>query len=201
MALEPEDNEGCRLPGAAAPSPRAAMEAPAGRTGDGAGSGPGAMWSHIIGERSTSVGKLARVKAPGGVHLRIRAAAEQPSLGILPFNELITVERRTEHGWCWVLPASALSGAPGFCEEHLLSLDPPEPTSQLYRVEPGDSLHVIAERYYGKQFREGGDARLYVQALHEANKHHKGVYLSEVQLGALETANRWEDDERALDNS
>ena len=129
----------------------------------------------------------------------MRAAADQPSLGVLPFDELVTVERGTAHGWCWVIPSGALSGTPGFCEEHFLALDPPEPTAHLHRVAPGEELRLIAERYYGKQFRQERDARLYVQALYEANKGHKGVYLTEVELTRRESLGRWEDDEQTLE--
>jgi hypothetical protein len=111
-------------------------------------SGSPGMWQHVIGERSTAVGKMARVRAPKGLRLRTRAAAESPDVGIMPFNELLRVERRTEHGWCWVVSMGEHAGKTGFCEEQFLSLDPPEPTAHLYRVQAGDNLGAIAERYY-----------------------------------------------------
>lgn len=162
-------------------------------------SGQDGMWQHVIGEASSAVGKLARVRAPKGVRLRARPAADQPTLGILPFDALISVERRTEHGWCWVVPMGQLAGTPGFCEEQFLSIDPPEPTAHLHLVAPGDSIRVIAERYYGKQFRDGRDGRLYVQALYEANKAHKGIYLTEVDLDRSDTIHRGEEEERTLE--
>ena len=176
------------------PAPRQPAAGPAAKTG-----GSEAMWRHAMGERSTAVGTLARVRAPKGVRLRSRPAPGAPELGVLRFDELISVERRTEHGWCWVIPTGPLAGIPGFCEEQHLSLDPPEPTAHLHHVEPGDSLRELAARHYGKQLRDGRDARLYVQALYEANKNHKGVYLTEVKLDSLETLHRWEDDERTLE--
>ena len=162
-------------------------------------SGSEGMWRHVIGERSTSVGKLGRVRAPSGVRLRKGAAAGQPDLGILPFGELVSIERRTEHGWCWVIATGALAGNAGFCEEQFLAMDPPEPGAELYRVAPGDELRQIAERAYGKSFRGGRDARLYVQALYEANKGQKGIYLTEVELSRKESAERLEDDEHTLE--
>lgn len=158
-----------------------------------------AMWSHIIGERSTEVGKLARVRAPNGVKLRERPAPGQPALGVLPFDELVSVERKTEHGWCWVVPMGKLTGTPGFCEESFLAIDPPEPTAHLYRVAAGDELRIIAERYYGKQFRDGRDGRLYVQALYEANKGHRGIYLTEVDLELKDSIHRGAAEERTLE--
>lgn len=158
-----------------------------------------AMWRHVVGEASTTVGKLARVRAPKGVRVRTRPAPNQPDLGILPFDELVSVERRTEHGWCWVVPMGQSAVAPGFCEEQFLSLDPPEPTAHLHRVTPGSSLREIAESYYGKQFQEERDARLYVQALYEANKGHKGIYLTEVQLPTRQTIHRSEAEERTVE--
>jgi hypothetical protein len=154
------------------------------------------MWGQVVGEASTSVGKLARVSAPKGVRLRTGAAVNQPDLGILPFDELVQVERRTAHGWFWVLPLGALSGQVGFCEERFLSIDPPEPTAHLYRVAAGDSLREIAARNYGKNFRDNHDARLYVQALVEANQGRKGIYLTEVDLSFKDSAPRSEDEER-----
>jgi hypothetical protein len=157
------------------------------------------MWRQVIGERSTAVGKLGRVRAPKGVRLRKTAAASAADLGVLPFDELVSIERRTEHGWCWVIATGALSGSAGFCEEQFLAMDPPEPSAHLYRVAPGDALGEIAQRAYGKNFHGGRDARLYVQALYEANKGHKGLYLTEVDLSRREKAERFEDDEHTLE--
>jgi hypothetical protein len=157
------------------------------------------MWRQVIGERSTAVGKLGRVRAPKGVRLRKAAAAGAADLGVLPFDELVSIERRTEHGWCWVIATGALSGSAGFCEEQFLAMDPPEPSAHLYRVAPGDALREIAQRAYGKSFHGGRDARLYVQALYEANKEHKGLYLTHVDLSRREKAERFEDDEHTLE--
>jgi hypothetical protein len=161
--------------------------------------GSAAMWNHIVGERSTAVGKLARVSAPKGVRLRTGAGGDQPDLGVMPFDELVAVERRTEHGWCWVVSTGALAGRAGFCEEQFLAIDPPEPTAHLHRVAPGETLGAIAERIYSGSIREGHDARLYVQALYEANKGGRGVYLTEVSLGRSETLVRREEEEHTLE--
>lgn len=184
----------------AAATPAAADEGDAARgSGTTAATGTTAMWRQIIGERSTPVGKLARVRAERGVRLRVRPAADEADVGIMPFDELVQVERRTDHGWCWVVSMGAQIGKTGFCEEQFLSLDPPEPTAHLYRVKPGDTLGDIASRYYGKSFRGGNDARLYVQALYEANKDHQGVYLDKVDLGLLETWHRRGNEEKTLE--
>lgn len=160
---------------------------------------PEEMWREVIGERSAPVGKLGRVRAPKGVRLRRAPAVGAADLGVLPFDELVFVERRTEHGWCWVLPTTALSGNVGFCEEQFLALDPPEPSAHLHRVAPGDELRKIAEQAYGKSFRGGRDARLYVQAIYEANKGKAGIYLTEVELSTRERAERLEADEQTLE--
>jgi hypothetical protein len=116
----------------------------------------------------------------------------------LPFDDLVAVERRTGHGWCWVIAMGELAGQAGFCEEHFLALDPPEPTAHLHRVAPGESLHEIAAHYYGKSFRDDHDARLYVQALVEANKSRSGIYLSDVALSLQDRATRGDDEEKTL---
>jgi len=146
------------------------------------------MWREIVGERSSAVDKLARVRAPKGVRLRPRPGAASDI--ILPFDTLVRVQRRTDHGWCWIVSMEAELGKTGFCEEQFLAVDPPEPSAHLYRVQEGDRLGDIAARFYGKSFKGGNDARLYVQALYEANKHTKGVYLDEVDLSWTETWHR-----------
>lgn len=160
--------------------------------------GAAAMWQQLIGEHSTAVGKLARVSAPKGVRLRTGPARGQPDLGVLPFDELVRVERRTEHGWCWLVPTGALSGQVGFCEEQYLAIDPPEPTAHLYRVAPGDRLANLARQHYGHSFGGGHNARLYVQAIVEANRGRRGVYFSDVHLSKRQTALRREDEEQTL---
>jgi len=188
--------------GLASPSAEEEIGAHEGAEAEGPGAGAAGsegMWRQVIGERSTAVGKLGRVRAPKGVRLRKGAAASAADLGILPFDELVSIERRTEHGWCWVIATGALSGSAGFCEEQFLAMDPPEPSAHLYRVAPGDELREIAQRAYGKSFRGGRDARLYVQALYEANKGHKGLYLTHVDLSWTEEKERFEDDERTLE--
>jgi nucleoid-associated protein YgaU len=185
--------------GAEAEAPRAGIEGAEAEAPRAAAAGSEGMWRQVIGERSTAVGKLGRVRAPKGVRLRKGAAAGAADLGILPFDELVSIERRTEHGWCWVISTGALAGSAGFCEEQFLAMDPPEPAAHLYRVAPGDELREIAQRAYGKSFRGGRDARLYVQALYEANKDHKGLYLTHVDLSRKETVERFEDEEHTLE--
>ncbi len=157
-----------------------------------AGGGDDAMCRHVVGERSTAVGKLARVRAPRGVRLRTQPASGAADVGIAPFDELVQVERRTDHGWCWVVALDAMSGSTGFCEEQFLALDPPDPTAHLHRVEPGERLADIAVRHYGADLRDENQVRLYVQALYLANKDHAGVYLDEVDLSLRDTVGRGE---------
>ena len=180
--------------------PEAGAPTAGGHVGSGqtAATGSDEMWRQIIGERSTPVGKMGRVRAPKGVRLRPLPGA--PSDLILPFDTLVSVQRKTSYDWCWVVSMDErTTGKVGFCEEQFLAIDPPEPTAHLYRVEKGDRLGQIAERYYGKSFRGGNDARLYVQALYEANKHHKGVYLEEVDLAWYETLPRRQAEERTVE--
>lgn len=157
---------------------------------DAGATGDDAMWRHVIGERSTAVGKLARVRAPHGVRFRTTPAAGSGDVGIAPFDELVQVERRTEHGWCWVIGMGEMAGRTGFCEEQFLSIDPPEPLAHLYRVEPGDRLADIAVRRYGADLRNRNQVRMYVQALYLANKGHAGVYLEDVDLSLRDMVGR-----------
>lgn len=155
-------------------------------------------WQQIVGEHSTNVGKLGRVKAPRGVRLRVRPLPGAPNEVILPFDELVRVERRTDHGWLWVVAMGKQIGKTGFCEEQFVSLDPPEPTAHLYQVRPGNTLGAIAAHYYGKSMDDENNTRLYVQALYLANKGHAGVYLDEVNLSLTETLLRTGKEEEAL---
>lgn len=80
---------------------------------------------------STPVGKLGRVQAPNGVHLRVRPDPNAPHpASPIPFNGLVYVESRTTQAhaserWCRVIATEA--GAAGFCEERFLAIDPPSP--------------------------------------------------------------------------
>ncbi|MBK7534011.1 MAG: hypothetical protein IPI49_01305 [Myxococcales bacterium] len=168
-------------------------------SGDRAGSE--AMWRSAIGERSEAVGHMACVQAPKGVRLRPRpelggtGGAGGTDLGILPFGEAVHVQRRTEHGWCWVVVVG--SGAVGFVEQHFLAMDPPDPGARLLLVKPGDELHAVVSRHYA--VRKGSDARLYVQAIVEANRGRRGVYLEEGELGFVEEVLRTESAERTVE--
>ena len=157
-----------------------------------------AMWRQVIGEHSTRVGKMARVRAPLGVRLRSQPAPGASNTVILPFDELVQVERKTDHGWCWVVALEKYTGETGFCEEQFLSIDPPEPTAHLYQVQSGETLGAIATRYYGKSMDAENNARLYVQALYIANKGHAGVYIDDVDLDWDETLLRSRSEEETL---
>ncbi len=159
--------------------------------------GSEAMWRSVIGERSEAVGRMAAVQAPKGVRLRPRpnlGGTGDTDLGILPFGEAVHVQRRTEHGWCWVVVVG--NGAAGFVEQHFLAMNPPDPGARLLLVKPGDKLHEVVSRHY--QVREGNDARLYVQAIVAANRGRRGVYLEEGELDDLEEAVRTESAERTV---
>ena len=156
------------------------------------------MWQQVARERSTNVGKWARVRAPLGVRLRVRPIPGASNEVILPFDELLRVERRTDYGWLWVVAMGMYIGKTGFCEEQFVSIDPPEPTAHLYQVHPGDNLGAIATHYYGKSMDDENNTRLYVQALYFANKGHTGVYLDEVNLGLIDTLLRTGKEEEAV---
>jgi hypothetical protein len=156
------------------------------------------MWQQVVGEHSITFDKIARVRAPKGVKLRSRPAGNAPHEVILPFDELVKVQRKTDYGWCWVVSMGKYTGKTGFCEEQYLSMDPPEPTAHLYKVQPNDTLSAIATRYYGKSMDDENNVRLYVQALYIANKAHAGVRLDEVDLSRRETALRREKEEETI---
>jgi hypothetical protein len=161
----------------------------------------------IIGEASTPVGKMARVSAPAGLRLRTRPAGDADTQVIMPFDTLVHVDRETRHGWCFV---HALGGArsgedangTGFCERQFLVLDPPEPGAHLHRVAGGEMLKDIAARYYrpANGFQEGSDARLYVEAIYEANRgrDHAIRRVGSADLGLVDSAARSDAEEKTL---
>jgi hypothetical protein len=133
-------------------------------------------WRAMLGESSSTVGKMGRVEAPKGLRLHAGPAAGSPTLAILPFDTLVHVERKTAHGWYYVASLGdsrqgSVTGS-GCVEGRFVELDPPEPTAHLHHVQSGEMLKDIAAQYYKPKhgFEWGSDARLYVEAIWEANK-------------------------------
>jgi hypothetical protein len=65
-------------------------------------------------------------------------------------------------------------------------------------VAPGDKLGHIAEQRFGASITGGNDARLYVQAIYEANRGRPGVKLTPVDLSFRDTWARREAEEETL---
>lgn len=91
---------------------------------------------------------------------------------------MVHAERKTRHGWCYVVAlgdargVGSVTGA-GVIEADHIALDPPEPGAHLHWVvESG--LQPIAEQYYDTD-NWGSDARLYVEAIYHANPNRRGV--------------------------
>ncbi len=129
------------------------------------------------GRSSTAVGRMGRVEAPKGLRLRAGPSAGAATMAILPFDTLVHVERKTEHGWYYVVSmgdargGASVTGA-GCVEGQHVELVPPEPTAHLHFVKPGEMLKDIAAQHYKPRrgFEWGADARLHVEAIWEANK-------------------------------
>ncbi|HTR54758.1 MAG TPA: hypothetical protein VMJ10_28905 [Kofleriaceae bacterium] len=150
------------------------------------------MWHDLFHADSVPVGQAGRISAPNGRHLFASPDPTAPAAsGVIPFNGLVHVERRTTEAdvaqrWVYVIG----NGAAGFCEERYVAINPPEPNATLRVVSKGDSLVKIAVDAYGASFANGNDERLYVQALYIANKGRPGIHLSEANLGIINTALR-----------
>ena len=164
-------------PAAARPASATAHEQ---RGDDAAAHGAGPRedtWQALLGEKLTAVGRMGRVEAPKGLRLRASPTAGAPTLAILPFDTLVHVERKTEHGWYYVVSmgdargGASVTGA-GCVEGQHVELDAPEPTAHLHFVKPGEMLKDIAAQHYKPRrgFEWGADARLHVEAIWEANK-------------------------------
>jgi hypothetical protein len=202
-----EEDPACRMPGtegvgkARAPashqSPQNGSAPP--QKGSGRRGGSEEMWSQLIGEKSTSVGKMGRVDRVDGTNLRRRPIATDSPLTNVPFNSLVQIQRRTEHGWAWVVVLEgAASGQAGFVVADRVATDLPEPTAHLHWVTSGERLGAIAERYYGKSIGKQDNERLFVQAIYEANRDRAGVYLDEIHLPTKETWHRTESAEESI---
>jgi hypothetical protein len=192
-----EEDPACRMPGtegvgkARAPashqSPQNGSAPP--QKGSGRRGGSEEMWSQLIGEKSTSVGKMGRVDRVDGTNLRRRPIATDSPLTNVPFNSLVQIQRRTEHGWACQA---------GFVVADRVATDLPEPTAHLHWVTSGERLGAIAERYYGKSIGKQDNERLFVQAIYEANRDRAGVYLDEIHLPTKETWHRTESAEESI---
>jgi hypothetical protein len=138
------------------------------------------LWRGTIGEESTAFNRIAHVCVPKGVRVRTKPNVSSDDLGIIPFDTLVRIDRRTMHGWCYitVLPqqigpgTSEIVGATGFVEGRFLLLDPPDANSFLHYVQPGEGAANVAAMYYKppEGFSSGYDAYLFVSALWEVNK-------------------------------
>lgn len=161
-------------------------------------------WTHLIGEASAPVGEFARVKVPRGLRLRRAPHADAETTAVMPFDTLIRVERKTAHGWAYAIAlgdahdADAVTGE-GFCELDFLMVAPPEPAAHLHYVQ-GEMPKDIAARYYkGGGFDRGADARLFVEAIWQANEGRtSGVYRKDAELSRRDTILRGEDAEETI---
>lgn len=188
--------------------PRPAASSPAERAGDRAPAATGDRedtWRAILGEASTPVGKLGRVEAPRGLRLHTGPSAGAPTSATLPFDTLVHVERATAHGWYYVVALGDARGGDsvggtGCVEGLFVELDPPEPTAHLHHVKPGEMLKDIAARYYegAGGFDWGADARLYVEAIWEANAGTGKLLRVGGELSAGETLFRSDELEKTL---
>jgi hypothetical protein len=173
--------------------------------GPSAGKGKDDTWRAVLGEASAPVGRLGRVEAPKGLRLQASPSASAPTITIIPFDTLVHVERRTDHGWYYVVAmggaraGASVTGA-GCVEGQFVELDPPEPTAHLHHVEPGEMLKDIAAQHYKPKrgFDWGADAHLYVEAIWEANKSTGKLLRVGGDLSWSEKASRTEQQEKTL---
>jgi hypothetical protein len=153
-------------------------------------SGSERMWSQLApGEASQPMQLVSRVDALKGVFLRSQPAGPKDGPW-LPLDTLVAVTRKTERGWYWVTSLGddqphgvAPTGVSGFIESYHVASMMPEPTAHLCEVKPGDLLKDIAASYYKHNFKQGHDARVYLQAIYHANQHRDVVVRHHAQLG------------------
>jgi hypothetical protein len=195
-APEPGETEG-----AAAASGEAGVVA----ARPGAGESEDDTWRAVLGEASAPVGKLGRVEAPKGLRLLASPSATAQTITIIPFDTLVHVERRTDHGWYYVVAMGGAHAGPsvtgaGCVEGQFVELDPPEPTAHLHHVKPGEMLKDIAAQHYKPRrgFDWGADAHLYVEAIWEANKSTGKLLRVGGDLSWSEKASRTEQQEKTL---
>jgi hypothetical protein len=102
----------------------------------------------------------------------------------LQFNNAVFVEEMggKDDGWYKIISET---GQQGWIPTVSVALEPPEPSAELYEVQPGDKAINLAGRWYGppggwKRWwwpgsDDAGDARFYVGALAFANKGRAGM--------------------------
>ncbi|HEU4786234.1 MAG TPA: hypothetical protein VFS57_02465, partial [Gemmatimonadaceae bacterium] len=98
----------------------------------------------------------------------------------------------------WAYITVVGGGGAGFIEERHLAVGPPEPAANLHAVKGGERLGKIAADVFGAEITGGNDARLYVQAIYEANKGRAGIRLDAVDLTLRESMPRQEAEEETL---
>lgn len=125
-------------------------------------------------------------KSPMKQYLRKKPtpAAGTNVLTTLDLNDRVYVTEVGGHADQWFRIRTA-AGLDGWVPTASVALDPPEPSAEIYRIQPGDTALNLASRWYGptggfKRWWEegsdpGGDARFYVAALALANKGRAGM--------------------------
>ena len=112
----------------------------------------------------------------GGANLRAKPTADAELVTFLPFGTRVFVEAPAP-GLAVVRgpvqdPHAGINGAVGYVSTAwLIWLNPPDPDSRLYSIQPGDGLQAVVEKHqpYQGYVRTGDDARSLVMAVYVAN--------------------------------
>jgi hypothetical protein len=144
-----------------------------------------------------AVNRVGAVQAELGLRLRKQPGGSGGN--IIKHGTMVTilhesVQRNETERWAYVTS----SHGSGFVERQWVTTDIPECSAKLYLIKKDETLGGIAAKFYSKHFTSGNDARLYVQALYEANKHRTGISLTQSQLSSWESATRGKSEEETL---
>jgi hypothetical protein len=144
-----------------------------------------------------AVNRVGAVQAELGLRLRKQPGGSGGN--IIKHGTMVTIlhesdQRNETERWAYV---TSTHGS-GFVERQWVTTDIPECSAKLYLIKKDETLGGIAAKFYSKHFESGNDARLYVQALYEANKHRTGISLTPAQLSSWESATRGKSEEETL---
>jgi hypothetical protein len=91
----------------------------------------------------------------------------------IPIGTKLFIDKELSGGWYHI---ALSSGEYGYVDATKVNTRLPDPGAQLYKVQDGQKVIGIAERYYKQFVQPGRDLRFYVNVLEEVNRQGGGIY-------------------------
>ncbi|BAZ29537.1 OmpA/MotB domain-containing protein [Cylindrospermum sp. NIES-4074] len=122
-----------------------------------------------------SVGKSGVAFYEAGLELYNQPSKAHGSTIIrkIPIGTKLFIDKELSGGWYHI---ALSSGEYGYVDATKVNTRLPDPGAQLYKVQDGQKVIGIAERYYKQFVQPGRDLRFYVNVLEEVNRQGGGIY-------------------------